>query len=119
MKNKFQAKYNKPNSAWSQHRAKAEELLELDAVYDIRDIDIHSYHTRIYLVGFDGWFNSANFTFYFNGILVPDEEMYWWRFCEEFGANTYDYPHHTDIYDDEDMGVCDAFFESEIEDEGF
>jgi hypothetical protein len=117
MKNKFEAKYNKPNSAWDDDCARAKELLELNAIYDVRDIDIHSYHTRIYLVGFDEWFNSTSFTFYFNGKPVPDEEMYRWRFCEEFGANTYDYPHHADMYDDADMSECDAFFESEVENE--
>lgn len=36
-------------------------ILTEGETYQIEDVDIHSYHTKIKLKGYDGWFNSVCF----------------------------------------------------------
>lgn len=36
-------------------------VLETDKVYEVEASEIHSWHTKIKLVGVAGWFNSASF----------------------------------------------------------
>lgn len=38
-------------------------LLEVGKTYEIEDIEVHSWHTKIRLVGIDGKFNDASFTY--------------------------------------------------------
>jgi len=38
-------------------------LLVVGNAYEIEDIDIHSYHTKIKLKGINGWFNDASFIY--------------------------------------------------------
>ena len=45
---------------WGNH-TDPEGILEKDKIYTIKDIDIHSWHTRIYLGGISGYFNSVWF----------------------------------------------------------
>lgn len=37
------------------------EVLEEGETYEVDIIDVHSQHTRVYLVGIEGWFNSVCF----------------------------------------------------------
>ena len=36
-------------------------LLTVGATYEVARVDEHSWHTRVYLVGIDGYFNSVWF----------------------------------------------------------
>lgn len=36
-------------------------ILEVDRVYEVESVEVHSYHTKIRLVGIEGKFNSAHF----------------------------------------------------------
>ena len=36
-------------------------LLEKDKIYEIEEVEVHSWHTKIYLVGIKGKFNSVHF----------------------------------------------------------
>ena len=36
-------------------------ILDAGKVYGVRDVDIHDWHTRVYLDGFIGYFNSVWF----------------------------------------------------------
>lgn len=36
-------------------------VLEVGQVYDVDRISVHSWHTRVYLIGFEKWFNSVMF----------------------------------------------------------
>jgi hypothetical protein len=37
-------------------------VLKVGEVYKVAGIDVHSYHTKLTLVGIDGRFNAASFT---------------------------------------------------------
>ncbi len=37
------------------------DILTIGETYDIEDAEVHSWHTKIKLVGFDGIFNSSSF----------------------------------------------------------
>lgn len=37
------------------------KLLEQGKIYTVREVEVHSWHTKIYLVGIDGKFNSVHF----------------------------------------------------------
>lgn len=36
-------------------------VLTIGETYEVERTSVHSWHTRIYLKGFDGWFNSVCF----------------------------------------------------------
>ena len=38
------------------------EVLEVGDEYEVEETEVHSWHTKIKLKGFDGWFNDASFT---------------------------------------------------------
>lgn len=37
------------------------EVLTVGETYDVESADVHSWHTKLHLVGFEGIFNSASF----------------------------------------------------------
>ena len=37
------------------------EILNTDTIYEIEDVEIHSWHTKISIVGIKGKFNSVSF----------------------------------------------------------
>ena len=37
------------------------DVLTVGEMYDVEKADVHSWHTKLHLVGFDGIFNSASF----------------------------------------------------------
>lgn len=37
------------------------KVLTVGEVYDVETVDVHSWHTKITLIGFDGIFNSSSF----------------------------------------------------------
>ncbi len=39
------------------------KLLELNKSYEIESVEVHSWHTKLYLKGIKGKFNSVNFTY--------------------------------------------------------
>ena len=84
---KFQAKFTHPNAGWDSGE-QGRKYLEPDKLYDLDYIDIYSMHTRIYLKGYPGWFNSVYFTFYYNGQPVPEESF--WDFAKLFGFSNID-----------------------------
>ena len=94
--NRYQVKFTNTTSGWDGGE-RGRKYLDTETLYDIDWIDIHSMHTRIYLVGFKDWFNSVYFTFYKNG--EPVDECDVWEFYREFGANVGDYEY---AEDDED-----------------
>ena len=38
-------------------------LLKKETIYEIAEVEVHSWHTKIYLVGIKGKFNSVSFDF--------------------------------------------------------
>ena len=46
-----------------------DNILIIGSTYEIEDIEVHSWHTKIKLVGIDGLFNSVSFDF------LPIKEM--------------------------------------------
>lgn len=60
----IKAKYNRPKAGWPNDQEQCRKLLTLNQMYDVCDIDVHSWHTDIYLDGFGAPFNSVNFTYY-------------------------------------------------------
>lgn len=36
-------------------------LLDTETVYEVENVEVHSWHTKIYLVGIDGKFNDVSF----------------------------------------------------------
>ena len=102
MEDKYQAKFTHTTSGWDDGRH-GRKYLETDKLYDIDYIDIHSYHTRVYLKDVNvendpRWFNSVYFTFYINGIAVAKEDE--WEFFREAGANTWEWESEDDCEDD-------------------
>ena len=51
---------SKEQIAWASG-ADSTGVLEVGKVYDVNRISDHSWHTRVYLIGFDHWFNSVMF----------------------------------------------------------
>ena len=39
------------------------DILTVGDEYELEDVEVHSYHTKIKLKGFDGWFNDVSFTY--------------------------------------------------------
>lgn len=39
------------------------DLLKIDQEYEVEEIDVHSYHTKLKLVGIEGWFNDVTFSY--------------------------------------------------------
>lgn len=87
VENQFQVKFTNQTSGWDGGE-QGRKYLEKDKFYDIDYIEIHSMHTRIYLKGFNDWFNSVYFTYYLNGEIVP--RKYFWKFVKEFGHSNID-----------------------------
>ena len=58
------AKYTRPNAGYSYDRERCKNLLKLDCYYVVNDVFMGSCYTDIALKGFNGTFNSVNFTFY-------------------------------------------------------
>lgn len=79
----LKAKFNKPESGWDEDQERCRELLILDEVYDVYDVEAHSWHTDVYLCGFDKPFNSVNFTYYDkNGNEVELSDTEEWQYSE-------------------------------------
>lgn len=102
MEDRYQAKFTHITSGWDDGRH-GRKYLDTETLYDIDWIDIHSYHTRIYLKGVkiendQRWFNSVYFTFYLNGNPVAKEDE--WEFFREAGANTYEWESDDDESED-------------------
>ena len=36
-------------------------LLDTETIYEVENVEVHSWHTKLYLVGIDGKFNDASF----------------------------------------------------------
>ena len=64
------AKYTNPNAGFDFDKKNCEEYLVPDRKYIVEDIEMGSWHTTVYLKGFNVPFNSVNFTFY------KDDEEY-------------------------------------------
>ena len=60
----LKAKYNKPDSGWEEDQELCRKLLVLNETYSVYNVEVHSWHTDVYLCGFDEPFNSVNFTYY-------------------------------------------------------
>lgn len=57
---KFLGEVSESQINWGGH-TDPRGLLEKDKEYDVDDIEVHSWHTRIYLKGINGYFNSVWF----------------------------------------------------------
>lgn len=60
----IRAKYNKPDSGWDYDKEMCRRYLTLNEIYSVYKIEVHSWHTDVYLSGFERPFNSVNFTYY-------------------------------------------------------
>ena len=47
-------------SNWGSGESARDKLI-MRGVYEVEDVRVHSWHTKLKLKGIDGWFNSAHF----------------------------------------------------------
>lgn len=53
------------NCGWNDDKKRAiDNGLVIGKTYEVDEVIVHSYHTRVYLKGFKDWFNSVAFEFY-------------------------------------------------------
>ena len=53
------------NCGWDNDKKRAiENGLIIGETYEVDEVIVHSYYTRVYLKGFKDWFNSVAFDFY-------------------------------------------------------